>query len=77
MEPDEQQRHAAYCDTCQRFDESMRRRDGVPHCRFCGTGLPDWGAPRQMMTRPMSTLIFNLKQAVTKKREAALAAERR
>lgn len=57
--------HAAYCDTCERFDEAMRLRDprGVPFCSFCGASIP-WPARVVMVPQHDSAFLFGIRQAL-------------
>ncbi len=54
--------HAAYCDTCDKFDEAMKVKRGRPHCRFCGTAIP---APAVIVVpQHWSEFLFSLVQRV-------------
>lgn len=60
--------HAAYCDTCDRFDEGMRRRGNVPFCSFCETALPDWPPKEVPVSQQPSAFIVDLTASVTARR---------
>lgn len=65
---------AAYCSSCDRFDESMRVRNDRPHCRYCGAGFPGaWPPTLIIVSTVESAFICALRTRIEREREAAEA----
>ena len=62
--PEKRFGHAAYCDSCERFDEGMRRKLGIPFCSYCWASLPGW--PLRVRLAPLlgSVFIHELREKV-------------